>query len=1544
MSENGIKLYIDTRYLESQVSSIFTDSYDINNWKNIYILYKDSFTNCPNVDIDQLIKGEYKFTKEQLNNIAKGNVRLYLDYNQIMDLKRKEVKIYILDEQNLYSTMAKIGLQLTGLKKYPLFLYIKKNKNDNETEYILSFDNKVFLSFKDDQLEGYTYKFVHENMSNKINDNNNILQTQFDDKLIIIDILIFLYANDKYIHSCYTEGKEDLMNYYLVDKSYIDKFKEIYHYNEICNIPIIKGIKTIEDCLQNIKYFESLIEVKNIYNKINLNHLAFQIFNIYPQMKFIDYKNYLKCPSGFTIIHKEILDLLNHFSKNEIDKNYGISFGKSSLCFRWTFDINHIYIYKYNNQVFNLKCIIEPFNNNWTHIYQRYLSKMSFDNFLNENRIDQRIINNKQKIFSDDLNLLGEIYFIEDGNNISRHYRGRSAEHNIHKNNLSKKSFFKPLFNVQTINPNEMLVPQINQSLFPPYDVNKSKIIKILILLYANEKEINKLYNQGYYKIPKYFILNKDWFDKFKEIYQYNKISIILSKYAFSSFNEWLKKLPELESTNEIMTFYNNIKFDNSSLSNYDLTPYESQIDEYIYVNNFMIIHESIFNLIKYFYNCSIIPQYEITFGLKTLCLRRKDELNKIFIYQYQNDIFILSGIFELFKDYWINIFNRHLSLKSFEQYLLDKKINANIKNQKHNLISSVNVHMGYIYLTEQINQNNQSDNFIIDILILLYGNEKEIDKLYTQKNYSLKNYCLVNKDWLDKFKQIYHYNEMHNILSNKGIQTNIYCIDNLKYIESFNEIKSFSNSINNIDNYILSEFDLSPLMQDIKLNDGNFSPPINFQIINESLYNLMLKFVTNVINFKYNVTLCQPNLYLQWEKSPNVIFVYDYNKISVNLLGIIKLDGNFWGGIYQKHFIEKDFRQYLIMKNLDLNLINQKQTLISSKDEIIGYIYLVTQLAQNKVDGLFFSLYQKLINSINSLNPNICDLTNIIDIINYFQANLLINLPVFIIKNEKLRYCIDKIKKNNLNDNLLSDFDILSVVQLDASIKYSFINEEICNYFKIQNIDALPKAYLFTIKSNTNSKTYIYFLNQNCLLNVINYQENSFNIIKASQSIQVPQIINEIQNNIIPQPIIAQNNHAKGLENLGSDSYMNSTLQCLSHIPELKDYFLNDVIYKQEILTKDAPFTKSFAEVIRNLWIQTNEMTYCPLIFKNKILEKNAHFQNNKNKNARDLILLIINLIHKELNDPNDDRNEINLNDIPNELYEFRQKYYSENYSIISKLFYYESCNIFKCLNCNLTTVNYQSMNIIEFPLKEVKLYIQKKYSNEYPNITLENCFEHYERLEIFSGQNQIYCNACCQNSNESSYNKFYTCPEILSIILNHGIGFNLDIQFTFPEYISLKKYIMDKTPNTNYELISILALKSSDGVSFHYLAFCKSPMDNQWYTYNDSIVTHCISNNIINEIQQNYIPYILFYRKSKNNSITFVYNGKRGYYTFIDYNKRLYEAYNEFQNSNLWAPKNADIILLNNNGNIYLDLYKSLQENGIKNGDSILISINEY
>ena len=306
--------------------------------------------------------------------------------------------------------------------------------------------------------------------------------------------------------------------------------------------------------------------------------------------------------------------------------------------------------------------------------------------------------------------------------------------------------------------------------------------------------------------------------------------------------------------------------------------------------------------------------------------------------------------------------------------------------------------------------------------------------------------------------------------------------------------------------------------------------------------------------------------------------------------------------------------------------------------------------------------------------------------------------LWIYIINNDKLNYLP------------LSEYDILSDTQLDESLKYSFINEEICKYFKMQNINKLPKAFFFKINNDSKTNFYIYFPNQNCLLNVLNYKNNSFNLKKVVQQNQVPLIVN------------SANKHAKGLDNKVAVSYMNSTLQCLCHIKEIKNYFLDDNIYYQEILAKDNSLSKSFAEVLRNLWSQTDEISYNHQAFINLIYMKNPQFRINKNKNAKDLLLLIFDSIHDELNNPIDINNEINLNNIPKDIYEFKQNYYSQNYSIISKLFFYEKCNTLKCECCNGTISKYNSYNIIEFPLKEVKLYMQNKNFNGSEIINLED------------------------------------------------------------------------------------------------------------------------------------------------------------------------------------------------------------------------------
>ena len=49
--------------------------------------------------------------------------------------------------------------------------------------------------------------------------------------------------------------------------------------------------------------------------------------------------------------------------------------------------------------------------------------------------------------------------------------------------------------------------------------------------------------------------------------------------------------------------------------------------------------------------------------------------------------------------------------------------------------------------------------------------------------------------------------------------------------------------------------------------------------------------------------------------------------------------------------------------------------------------------------------------------------------------------------------------------------------------------------------------------------------------------------------------------------------------------------------------------------------------------------------------------------------------------------------------------------------------------------------------------------------------------------------------------------------------------------------------------------------GLNGHFIAYCRSPIDNQLKKYNDDIVSKVI--NVKNEIIEKNFPYILFYEK---------------------------------------------------------------------------------
>ena len=85
----------------------------------------------------------------------------------------------------------------------------------------------------------------------------------------------------------------------------------------------------------------------------------------------------------------------------------------------------------------------------------------------------------------------------------------------------------------------------------------------------------------------------------------------------------------------------------------------------------------------------------------------------------------------------------------------------------------------------------------------------------------------------------------------------------------------------------------------------------------------------------------------------------------------------------------------------------------------------------------------------------------------------------------------------------------------------------------------------------------------------------------------------------------------------------------------------------------------------------------------------------------------------------------------------------------------------------------------------------------------------------------------------------------------------------------MNLEKYVENKSKeNYEYKLIGILSglEQGQNGIPGHFIALCKSPIDNQWYCYNDKDVSKCRDPRYQVYEEKELIPYVLFYQKVKD------------------------------------------------------------------------------
>ena len=497
---------------------------------------------------------------------------------------------------------------------------------------------------------------------------------------------------------------------------------------------------------------------------------------------------------------------------------------------------------------------------------------------------------------------------------------------------------------------------------------------------------------------------------------------------------------------------------------------------------------------------------------------------------------------------------------------------------------------------------------------------------------------------------------------------------------------------------------------------------------------------------------------------------------------------------------------------------------------------------------------YKELINThiFNKINP---------------RTNNALNLS----ENNKKNKSIIEIKTDNINnnnDNLINKKNITAKNRTKTKennddnkiINLSNENERNKNNLKQikHNISLTPIKYHHNHPNNNsnNSKKIKIIKNiSNYRIKTENNQGKSnkiFNNIYRNDSsrtkenkIKNNQIINDKNNNIkhINNKL---KNYAKILKHDKNYPFMHVIFQCLKK-PFAKYFLFNKKEIKKNC--NQLPLSNAFLEIIENLGKNKSIKKYTYNNFINII-------QNQKNKlfsEPKELLNFIFDKLHQELNKVKNINSEFKEKfdgDLDKYIKNY-EKYFNENYqSIISKLFYVKYNSKIICLECNEEFQENQLRNMLEFSLEKVKEY-NNINEEDTKDITINNCFKY---LQYFYKYN--ICNKCKKEQAMSYNNILFGEPKFL--IINININNKIKNKLAIEDAIDLSNFFYNRKKKYNYKLESIMMYLGDD----HFISFCKSLVDNNWYKYDDSKFTR----GSLEEIKSQGTPYLLFYSLIEN------------------------------------------------------------------------------
>ena len=557
----------------------------------------------------------------------------------------------------------------------------------------------------------------------------------------------------------------------------------------------------------------------------------------------------------------------------------------------------------------------------------------------------------------------------------------------------------------------------------------------------------------------------------------------------------------------------------------------------------------------------------------------------------------------------------------------------------------------------------------------------------------------------------------------------------------------------------------------------------------------------------------------------------------------------------------------------------------------------------------------------INNSRDNIPPSMDHIEIGNHF-----FELPI--IKAEVFDYLIDY-NTYQLFFNIYNPFnyfnihkirglinDKLIILMLDTTNKIKFIyNGELENETKLIQLTASftseKKYNIFceNLAKKTSNNIIQMFDNQNIrFISQTNISDSNteFYYILRNESLVLNYINNKLKNNLTSKIDFSNvdKSFLVGLNNISSPAYLNAIIQNLINIDILTRYLLNENIFKFINYNSNiCQFTCFYLELLKIMCCDKETKFYDLKDFNEIIYLIDSKFKFNKECTPGDLIKFILQKMHNEFYQ----LFISSVNNVNNIL----------NNNIIANYFICLKSEKTECQNCKNAIINNKNSFLLEFNLDIINNDEQNMQNSK--EISLYDCFNNFIKPLFYKSDNEIICQNCKNKANSKFQNEIYFLPYILIIAINKE---NNNHIFFFFFFLKLNKYITNISPNIcennlkdTFELIGIISHTDNQK---KYFAFCKNRIVNDWYKYDDLIISHC--QNQINDILKENIN-VLIYKSvliqnnyKRNDSTSFqTDNGIKS--TNIN---NIYNNNNTLLNTTLKVLKENDLFNNINNNNI--------------------------